>query len=90
MNSPQRLSPRAEGKPLPAEMTGIINQLLGMVTWAGLGVCVASIFILVILISVQLKATSNNIDRLIGGTLGIAACGGVIGGAAGFANWLYG
>ena len=80
----------AEGKPLPPELNGIINQLLGIATWAAIVTCVASLLCLIILIQVRRRTSAENFDHLITGTLAVTATAGVVGVAAPFVNWLYG
>lgn len=80
----------AEGKPLPPELNGIINQLLGIATWAATVTCAASLLCLIILIQVRRKTSADNFDHLITGTFAVTATAGVIGVAAPFVNWLYG
>ena len=78
----------AQGKPLPSEMEAIVNQILGIVTWAGIIACFTSLLALVILLAATSKTT--NIDRYVSGTGVIMVCAGVVGSAAGVSNWLLG
>lgn len=80
----------AAGKPLPSELNGIINQLLGIATWAGLITCGASLLCLIIVIQVKRRTTVETVDHLISGCLCVMAAAGVIGSGAAFVNWLYG
>ena len=80
----------AKGKDLPPEFQGIINQLLGIVTWAAIATCVASLLALVITIEVSRQRSAENFDKLIKGIYVIIAVAGFTGVAAPYANWLYG
>ncbi|TSD93489.1 hypothetical protein FOV72_19710 [Gordonia rubripertincta] len=80
----------AEGKPLPSELQGIVTQLLGIATWAGIAICVASLLILIIMIQIRHRTSAENYDRLITGTIKVVAAAAVLGLTAPFVNWLYG
>ena len=80
----------AAGKPLPTELQGIINQLLGIATWAAIVTCGISLLCLIILIQIRRQTTADNFDRLIIGTGAVTTTAALIGVAAPFVNWVYG
>jgi len=78
----------AQGKPLPSDLQGIVNQLLGIAVWAGTAVCVAGIFMTVIATALA-KHHPDTFDKLVNGVMKATIAAGVIGSAAAFVNWLY-